>query len=156
MFNKLAIIIVGEPNAGKTTTLKEFVNTYNNEKVDVFRQGWRHNIELFKSYYNAIKIVAYFIPSSRTEKHEPLKDIFNNLNCMPDFLFMAEQLDGEEYLNTIQTLRKCKYHIKEFVISESNSDTIWHRYEEKNKSNILLYRTEQIADYVRQFIKSRI
>jgi GTPase SAR1 family protein len=156
MLDKLAIIIVGKPNSGKTTTLKHYCNTYNYQEVTTFKQGWRHGIVPFKEKYFGIKIIAYFLPSSRTEKAEPLESIFKNLDWEPDFLFMAEQLNGSEYEKTIRFLREKNYQIKEYVLDENNSDSIWHFYNEVDEKLFQNHRTEQIADYVRQFIHSRI
>lgn len=156
MLTNLAIIITGSPNSGKTTTLKHFCNKYHHQKVDTFRQGWRHGMMPFADKYLGVKISAYILPSSRTEKHEPLEDIFENLEWYPEFLFMAEQLNGSEYENTIRFLRQNKYQIKEFILDKSNSDSIWHYYNNNDEQMYLEHRTEQIADYVRNFILSRI
>lgn len=154
MQERLAIIIVGKPNAGKTTTLKHFCNTYHHQKVSTFKMGWRQGFTPFK--YLGVKIIPYFLPSSRTEKAIPLSDVFAKLDWWPDFLFMAEQLNGSEYTNTIRFLRKNDYHIKEFLLDNSNTDSIWHFYDKKDEAMILRHRTEQIADYVRGFINARI
>lgn len=156
MFNHLAIIIVGHQNSGKTTTLKHFHNTYNHREVDTFKQGWRYGISPFSPVYWGVKIVGYFLPSSRTERHLSLASIYDTLDWYPDFLFMAEQLDGAEYQNTINFLRANDYHIKEFVLSNENSDSTWHYYDKKDEDVILKHRTEQIADYVREFMRQRI
>lgn len=156
MLDHLAIIIVGKPNAGKTTTLKHFGNSYHYKVVTTFKEGWRHGMVPFYNKYSGVKISAYFLPSSRTEKATPLKKIFDGLEWYPDFLFMAEQLNGREYNNTINFLREKKYHIKEFVISNDSNDSIWHHYDAKDEKTIQLHRTEQIADYVRGFILNRI
>lgn len=154
--DRLAILLVGNQNSGKTTTLKHFCNSYRFHQADVFRQGWRYDLTPFADKYSGVKIVAYFLPSSRTEKSTPLEQTFESLEWWPDFLFMAEQLDGAEYQNTIQTLRKKDYHIKEFILSNNNSDTIWHYYNSVDEETFLKYRTEAIAEYVRQFILARI
>lgn len=156
MLDHLAVIIVGLPNAGKTTTLKHFCNAYHYKIVSTFKEGWRHNMSPFFNKYSGVKISAYFLPSSRTEKDQPLEDIFDNLEWWPDFLFMAEQLSGAEYENTVRFLREKNYHIKEFVLGNNNPDSIWHHYDIKDEKTIQTHRTEQIADYVRNFILSRI
>lgn len=155
MFNHLAIIVVGHQNSGKTTTLKHFHNTYNHREVETFKQGWREKISLFSAIWS-VHIVGYFLPSSRTEKQQSLESIYKDLAWYPNFLFMAEQLEGVEYQNTINFLRANDYHIKEFVLSNENQDPIWHYYDKQNEDVILKHRTEQIADYVREFIRQRI
>ncbi|EDM34431.1 hypothetical protein PBAL39_19110 [Pedobacter sp. BAL39] len=155
--DRLAILIVGNPNSGKTTTLKHFCNEYNKpHTVSTFKQGWRYSITPFADKYFGVKIVAYFLPSSRTERAMPLKETFDSLDWWPDFLFMAEQLNGAEYANTIKTLREKDYHIKEFVLDNNNPDTIWNYYDPADESLFLQYRKEAIAEYVRQFILARI
>ena len=66
--------------------------------------GWRHGFTPFK--YLGVKIIPYFLPSSRTEKATPLSEVFDNLEWWPDFIFMAEQLHGAEYSNTIKFFEK--------------------------------------------------
>jgi hypothetical protein len=156
MLKHLAIIIVGKQNSGKTTRLRDFCNTYDYKSVSTFKQGWRYGITPFKENYYGVKIVSYFLPSSRSERAKSLKDTFNELEWQPDFLFMAEQQDGVEYERTIHFLRQKRYHIKEFLLDENNPDSIWHRYESKDAKLYLEQRTEAIADYVRNFILSRI
>lgn len=156
MLKHLAIIIVGKQNSGKTTTLRNFCNTYDCKKVSIFKQGWRHGITPFKDNYHGVKIGSYFLPSSRSERGELLEDTLDNLEWYPDFLFMAEQKDGAEYERTIHCLRQRKYHIKEFHLDNDNPDSIWHWYESKDEPLYLEQRTEAIADYVRSFILSRI
>ena len=156
MLNHLAIIVVGKANSGKTTTLKHFCDTYYT-KVATFKQGWRIGLMPFLDNYLGVKINAYFLPSSRTEKGKSLKKTLEGLNWKPDFLFMAEQFQGNEYNNTIRFLRENNYHIKEFVLDDTNSDSIWRYYADKKDEQLYLtHRTEQIADYVRSFILSRI
>lgn len=156
MLDRLAIIIVGNQNSGKTTTLKHYCNRYYHTQVSTFKQGWRHGFMPFANKYLGVKIIPYFLPSSRTEKAEPIQEIISSLDWMPDFLFMAEQLNGAQYANTIHFLRSNNYHIKEFTLGNSNPDSIWHHYTSNNEMMILNHRTEQIADYVRSFILHRI
>lgn len=154
--DRLAILLVGNQNSGKTTTLKHFCNSYRFHQADVFKQGWRYDITPFANKYLGVKVVAYFLPSSRTEKATPLETVFDSLEWYPDFLFMAEQLNGAEYQNTIRTLRENDYHIKEFILDSSNSDTIWRYYDKSDEDLFLNYRTEAMAEYVRRFILERI
>jgi len=45
MFDKLAIILLGAQNSGKTSTLKEYCEYYENKTVDTFKKGWRGKLE---------------------------------------------------------------------------------------------------------------
>lgn len=155
MLDHLAILIIGKQNAGKTTTLKHFCDTYNYQTVSTFKEGWRNGLSPFKPKYNGVKIIGYFLPASRSERHTHIKENLDDLEWTPDFLFMAEQLHGDQYSNTINYLRRKDFHIKEFLLDNSNPDTIWHFYDKKDEVAIQMHRTEQIADYVRAFINAR-
>lgn len=156
MLDKLAVVIVGVPHSGKTSTLRHFCNTYNDRVVSTFKEGIRTGIKPFKDKYFGVSITAYFLPSSRTEKDVSLRTMLEKIGWEPDFVFMAEQLNGKEYQNTINLLRKKGYHIKEYVIEEASSDAIWRPYQKKDEEIYLKYRTEAIADYVRDFIRARV
>lgn len=156
MQDKLAIIILGRPNSGKTTTLKHFCNTYHHKTVTAFKLGWRWGLTPWKPKYNGVKIDAYFLPASRTERGEYLKDNIEAIGWNPEFIFMAEQLNGSKYSDTINFLRKHNYHIKEFTLHNVLGPSIWNHYDIADEKLFLTHRTEEIADYVRSFIVSRI
>lgn len=156
MLNRLAIIIVGEQNSGKTTTLRNYHDIYNHDIPQTFKQGWRHNFHPFKNTYWAVKVDAYFLPSSRTEKDVSLEEVLDAYEWFPPFLFMAEQLNGSQYDNTIRYLRTHEYHIKEFRTTNDNEDSLWHLYNKADEAMIQKLRSEQIADYVRNYILHRI
>jgi|GEM_PF-1755641 len=157
-FKKLAILLVGAPNTGKTSTLKEYCEYYENVKfVARFRMGWRWNIMPFKPQYEGLKMPMFFVPSSPTESNRPLKNTIDPLKWFPDLLIVAEQLNGHQYANTIDYLRANEYQIKEFILSNTNGINIWDRWVNSvDKDTKLLYRREAIADYIRAFIISRI
>jgi GTPase SAR1 family protein len=70
--DRLAIIIVGEQNTGKTTTLKRYCDYYY-EHVSTFKQGWRYRVAPFRPKFETVKIWPYVLPSSRTERATPLE-----------------------------------------------------------------------------------
>lgn len=157
MLNRLAIVIVGVPNAGKTTTLKEFCNTYYRKRVTTFKVGWRFGLEIFKGRYSGVRIDGYFIPASRTERHEYLEEQYEKVGWDPDFIFMAEQLNGSAYSDSIHFLMNNGFQVKEFYLSNIEGDGVWDRWRNDLEMNAkLLQRTEEIADYVRSFIKTKI
>lgn len=157
MLNRLAVVIVGVQNSGKTTTLKHFCDTYYRKKVSTFKMGWRFGLSIFKPRYWGIKIDAFFIPASRTERDEYLIDLYKKLGWDPDFIFMAEQLNGKRYSDTIHYLMANGFHVKEFVLSNKEGNDTWDRWRnDLEREAKLLHRTEQIADYVRSFISTKI
>ena len=158
MFNKLAILLVGAQNTGKTSTLREYCEYYENITLGSrFRKGWRWQVAPFRPNYSLIKTPAYFVQSSPTESAKPLADSIDPLGWFPDLLFVAEQLNGQQYTNTVTYLRANDYHIKEFVLSDTNGIDIWDRWRTNaEKDTKLLYRREAIADYIRNFILSKI
>jgi GTPase SAR1 family protein len=157
MFDKLAIILLGAQNTGKTSTLREYSNYYYHKKVSTFKKGWRIAISPFKPKFYTVKVFIYFLPGSPTETRIPLADTVEPLDWYPDVLLMAEQLNGSEYQNTINYLRAHRYHIKEFKLSDNNGIGIWDRWTTKlEETTKLLYRREAVADYVRNFIINRI
>jgi len=156
MFNKLAILLVGAQNTGKTSTLREYCEYYENIPLGSrFRKGWRWRIAPFRPKYEAVKIVTYFVQSSPTESNKPLSESIDPLEWFPDLLFVSEQLGGLQYENTITYLRANDYHIHEFVLSNADGIGVWDRWTTvADRDTKLLYRREEIADYVRGFILS--
>jgi hypothetical protein len=54
---------------------------------------------------------------------------------------------------------KHEYHIKEFLLSNVIGTGVWDRWEHGNRTQEeckLLQRREQIADYIREFITSKL
>lgn len=133
MQDKLAILLIGKQNSGKTTTLKFFCNAYYRKKTTTFKSGWRYSMYPFHPKYDGVRINGYFLVSSPTEKHKQIKKTIDKLDWMPEFLFMAEQLNGSNYQNTIDFLRSNNYHIKEFILSNNDADSIWNFYDKKTK-----------------------
>lgn len=158
MFSRLAIVLVGVRNTGKTSTLREYCEYYGNATLGPrFRKGWRWNIAPFWPSFPLVKTPAYFVQSSPTESNIPLADSIDPLRWFPELLFVAEQLGGNQYDNTISYLRLNDYHVKEFVLSNGDGIDIWDRWKTNiDRDTKLFYRREAIADYIRSFIQSRI
>ena len=151
--DRLAIIIVGKQHNGKTTTLKSYSDYYH-QSVTTFRQGWRYRVAPFLPKFGTIKIWAYILPASPTEKQTPLSSTISP-KWLPDVLLMAEQLNGKEYSNTIHFLMKHMYHIKEFRLSNIEGDGVWDRWQDGNKlqeDGKTIQRREEVADYIRAFL----
>jgi GTPase SAR1 family protein len=148
----IAVVIVGERNSGKTTTIKSFEEEHDEtgKKVRQCKIGWRR-ITLFLRKLDALKCLIYFIPSSPTETNIPLENRLEKFS--PEMLLVAEQSNGKEYDSTIATLNKKGYKVVEFVI---NSSGIWTRWTDQNKENVLKERAKAIGDVFRKHIIEKI
>ncbi|CAA0259840.1 hypothetical protein [Tenacibaculum maritimum] len=154
MKDKLAILIVGHQNSGKTTTIKYFDKVYDeNETLKRYcRVGWRH-LQLFKGKLYAIFSLIYFIPASPTETQKPLKKRLGKM--LPELLLMAEQKNGKEYNNTIEFLNENNYKIIEFY-TKDNSNEIWKEWNNKTFEDLMNKRATAIGNEFREFIINRI
>jgi len=154
MKNKLAVIIIGKQNSGKTTTIKYFDKIFDeNEKLKkYYRVGWRR-LTMFKGKLDALFLLIYFVPASPTETQKPLRDRLKNFK--PELLLIAEQLNGYEYQNTIHFLEKNNYEIVEFVLKNQSNQT-WNNWNKQNMNEILNKRAIDIGDKFKDFIRERI
>lgn len=158
MLDKLAIIIIGEQNSGKTTSLRSYSDYYH-KPVSTLKKGFRWDIAPFRPKFEAIKIWAYLIPSSPTESNTPLSTTIDPLDWYPDLILMPEQVNGKEYSNSLHYLMVNEYHIREYHISKNIGDGIWDRWKDGDKFRMeakLLQRREEIADYIRLYLKNKI
>ena len=155
MLDRLAIILVGEQNSGKTSTIRQFNDFYSQKSVTTLKKGFRYNISPFKPKYMAIKIAAYILASSPTESNIPLKDSIDPIGWLPDFIIMPEQTNGMEYSNSIHYLMSNEYELKEFAISDIVGDGVWDKWQTGDtfiEEAKLFYRRELIAEYIREFL----
>lgn len=158
MLDRLAIIIVGEQDSGKTTTLREYSNYYH-KPVSTLKKGFRYGVTPFKPKYWGVKVFTYILPSSPTESGISLANTIDPHEWFPDLLMMAEQLNGKQYSNSIHYLMGNEYQIKEFIISNIVGDGIWDRWKDGDNFRMkakLLQRREEIADYIRKFIAMKV
>jgi len=154
--DKIVVLIVGNHDSGKTTTIKRFEQIHDeaNREIRQCRIGWRKSVQLFLGRLDALLAMIYFIPSSPTEKHTHLSILLNNF--LPEMLLMAEQLNGNEYNATIEFLNNNGYHIVEFRINQNANGGTWDQWEDNNMGNILLSRVTEIGNAFRNFIIERI
>lgn len=94
---KLAIIIEGFQNSGKTSTILHFVNQYQTRTLKQVRAGWQ-NLFINGSVFSTLKINPYIISSSPSESGIQLSKRFQNWTGLPDILILAEQLNGKHQL----------------------------------------------------------
>lgn len=154
MLDRLAIVIIGEQNSGKTTTIRKFSDFYH-KPVSTLKKGFRYDISPFKPKYWGIKIFTYILASSPTESNLSLEDTIEPLEWYPDLLIIPEQKNGKEYSKTIHYLMKNEYEIKQFIISDLVSDGVWDRWDSGDKLREdakLLHRREEIAEYIRKYL----
>ncbi|SEA76733.1 P-loop NTPase family protein [Pedobacter hartonius] len=158
MIKNLAIIILGDQNVGKTTTIRRFLDIYHtHKKVTVLKKGMRYGLSPFTPNFDMVKIDAYILPSSPTESGIALSDSIKVIGWNPHLILMAEQDRGKEYANSINFLRNENYHIKEFHVKNIEELQIWSRWKYSAEMNTKLhYRVEEIAEYIRGFILSKI
>ncbi|GGB65131.1 hypothetical protein GCM10007424_01300 [Flavobacterium suaedae] len=149
---RLAILIVGEQNSGKTATIRNLINLYSRKSLTVMRRGfsWLFLNQDFK----CLELVTYCVPASPTETGIDLKDRFQDWDNIPQTLIVAEQLNGNKYHNTLNFLNTKGYHILRYDLSNSNGSGIWDRFNRETETIILDTRANQIIDDVKVLIKT--
>ncbi|MDG5490594.1 hypothetical protein [Psychroserpens sp. SPM9] len=147
---RLAIVIEGEQNSGKTSTIKEFVMLFTGRKLKQMRRGWQH-IFLNPSF-RSIRFICYCLPASPSETGVKLGKHFKN--SVPQVLVLAEQPSGINYSDTYNFLNNNGYTIIPFRILKSSGSLDWERFESSNKSTKLANRANDIADSIRNYINS--
>ena len=95
----LAIVIEGYQNSGKTSTILQFSNQFQNKTLKVMRSCWQ-NIFVNPNFPN-LRINQFIISSSPSESNNPLNHRFANWQSLPDLLILAEQTGGGQYSNTM-------------------------------------------------------
>ncbi|WP_282127008.1 hypothetical protein [Marinifilum flexuosum] len=151
---KIAIVILGQQNSGKSTTLRYLVNTYTRKDLSLLRYGWQQ-LEPFDEIM-MLKLHSYFIPASPSETNYKLVDRFKDLGYTPEILFVAEQTDGRHRESTFQFLKENDYRVLKFPLSNEFGEGIWDRFkknteEEEKKLND---RTQEIIAKLKEEIKA--
>lgn len=149
---KLAIIIEGVQNSGKTSTILHFVNQYQNRTLKQVRAGWQ-NLFINASVFSTLKINPYIISSSPSESGIQLSQRFQNWKGLPDVLILAEQLNGKHQLSTESFLTSNSYNIVKHHINNITGSSDWERFQSSNKSFKLTNRSNEIMLDIRNFIK---
>lgn len=146
---KLAVLIIGLQNSGKTTTLREIVKIHTGKEQKQMKAGWRI-LSLFPEFHD-LTIHSYFIPASPSETNLKISDRFEKLN--PEILFVAEQINGQNYSDTMAFLTINNYTILRYDLINREGDNIWERFNEFNKSQRLYDRTNLIMNDIHYQIK---
>lgn len=145
---KLAILIQGEQNSGKTSTIRELINLQSDKSVSNMRRGWQR-IFLNKQF-KYLKLDVYCVPASPSETNIKLGDRFPK--WMPEVLIVAEQPSGKHYSDTINFLNNNNYNVLNFAISNTNGNSDWERFTNSDRTIKLGNRTNHIVSEIRQFI----
>ncbi|MCT4588805.1 MAG: hypothetical protein N4A71_13330 [Carboxylicivirga sp.] len=152
---KIAIVILGEQNSGKTETLRKFVKTYSDRRQKQMRAGWRE-LSIYKEHLWELKLHAYFVPASPSETDYKLKDRIKDMGYTPEILFLAEQTDGHNRESTFEFLNKKEYEIIQFELSNEKGDGTWDRFNKSTESKKLNSRTQEINSKLKDVIKTAI
>ncbi len=153
--NRLAVILLGNHNSGKTATINYFDKKYDKHGryKRTCRSGWRH-LQLYKESLGVLFTLIYFVPASPTETRIPLKNRLKEFK--PELLLIAGQTDGKEYKNTIDFLDSNDYEIVIFELVRKKSESIWGEWNKRNKNEILDQRATLIGNEFRKFILEKI
>ncbi len=147
---KIAILIEGEQNSGKTSTIKELVNRHSDKNNFVMRRGWQR---LFLNpEFRYLNLETYCVPASPSETNIKLSDRFEK--WMPDVLILAEQLNGQHSTNTNSFLTQNNYTILRYAISNIDGNSDWERFNISDKSLKLTNRVNSIMSDLRNVITS--
>lgn len=155
---KLAIMIVGTQDSGKTTTINYFDKEYNwDNSLKRYCKRGRRYLYLYKNVSKSISVEFYFIPASPTETKEPLKDKLKKVG-LPQFLLVAEQLGGYQYQNTKDFLETNGYEVEEINISKTYGNGIWEKWRPKDGLDLpkLKSRANEICEHYKKFIFKQI
>lgn len=148
---KLAIIIEGVQNSGKTSTILHFVNQHQSRTLTVMRSGLK-SLYLNPSF-QALRVEPYIISSSPSESDTPLSKRFSGLAVLPELIIIAEQTGGRHQANTITFLTTNGYSIVTFPITNVIGSLDWQRFDTSNKAIKLTNRANEIMDSIKSFIK---
>ncbi|RDI13207.1 hypothetical protein [Flavobacterium sp. AG291] len=149
---RLAILIIGVQNSGKTSTIKKLINQYGDGVGKIMRSSWR-NIYM-DLRFKSLRLTAYCIPASPTEKNLDLVDRFIDWDNLPQTIILAEQLNGNKYANTISFLTSNGYHIISYNLSNSIGTGIWDRFDSVSERIKLNGRADEILDDIKKYINS--
>lgn len=148
---KLAIVIEGDQNSGKTSTIKHLINTYGNKSISQLKRGWQQ--VYLNSSFQYLKLDFYCVPASPSETGFELHKRFNN-NWIPEIIVVALQPSGKHYSNSNNFLSSNNYSILTYRINNSEGNSDWDRFDENSMNNKLTNRSNQIVKDIRQFINS--
>ncbi len=149
---RLAIVIEGKPNSGKTSTIKELVNVNKDKDQSItrIRQGWQRLV--LNKNFQYLKLDAYCVPSSPSETGIELQKRFQE--GVPDVLIVAIQTpEGQYHLSSLKFLSSNNYTILRYEIKNDEGSSDWNRFDNSTKSTKLSKRAKKIINDIKEFIK---
>lgn len=147
---KLAIVVEGLPNSGKTSTIRELVNSYGNKTLSVMRKGW-NRIYLNRNF-EYLKLDFYCVPASPSETNIELSQRFPDWH--PDVLIVALQINGQHYISSQTFLNVNNYNILTYSITNQEGNRTWERFDDTNKVDKLRERADEIVEDIKKFISA--
>jgi GTPase SAR1 family protein len=147
---RLAILIVGLQNSGKTSTIKHLISAYNGRTLKIMKAGWK---DIFLNpLLKSLRLNFYCIPASPTETKIKLSE--RCATWFPEVLVIAEQAGGANYADTISFLTTNHYHVLRYDILNTNGASDWERFNVSNMSSKLGNRADEIVNDIKQFLKT--
>lgn len=147
---KLAIVIEGVPNSGKTSTIKTLINSYGNKTLSRMKRGW--NRIFLNRNFEYLKLDFYCVPASPSETNIKLSQRFPN--WQPEVLIVALQVNGQHYSSSQAFLNNHNYNVLRYSMINQSGSQIWERFNQTNRIQKLDNRVDEIVKDIRQFITS--
>ena len=149
---RIAIVIWGVQNSGKSSSFKGIIHNYSNKQISQMKRGWQ---KLFlNSIFTYLNIDSYFFPSSPTETGLNLEDHFNIWGWIPDVIFVAEQINGRNAPHTTSFLNNNGYQVMSYTLSNINGQGVWDRFDTTNEQTKLKARADEIINDIRAYIRA--
>jgi len=148
---RLAILVIGLQDSGKTSTIKHLISLYNGRSLKVMRAGWK---DIFlNSIFKSLRVHFYCIPASPSETDMELTTRFAEWTWLPETLVIAEQAGGRHYTSTINFLTANGYHILRYDILATSGTSDWERFNTGNMTAKLGGRANQIVADIKGFLR---
>jgi hypothetical protein len=147
---KLAIVIEGNQNSGKTSTIKHLISQQRGWAVRNMKQGFQA-IFLDKQF-KSLKLHLYCLPASPSETGKTIGELLPTRR--PSAIIVAEQPGGKQYTNTFKFLEENDYTILKYSISEDKNNNPWSKFDNADKGEKLQTRTQQILFDIKDFMRT--
>jgi len=147
---KLAIVIEGEQNSGKTSTIRAMINLFTGRKLVQMKRGWQ---QIFLNpTFKSLKLNCYCIPASPSETGIKIGDRLKGFT--PRILIVAEQPSGQYFSDTYNFLNANGYSIETFSIHNTIGRSTWERFDVSSQSAKMKARADEILNSIKLFLKT--